>query len=601
MTRLRNKYFSMHPIGDDRGSLFSHITLSKKQCILAVIFASITGVIMSLCDAIDTHGYFNFNHALGHTILLICILITFFVSLALIGPLIVDEKKNSCTRATERLSIKNIFSYALIIFICWLPWLVALYPANFLGDTLISIGWFTGLIDGKSNMLSDHNPIFTVLLFGGMAQLGKIIHNAGLVFFAFVLVQAAVSAVIFAISAEFIYRRGNVKVLYRNILIAFYALCPLFPVWSTFLAKDTLFAPAFLLWFIYFIAALRSDGTIFSSTTQTVFFTLLTIYACLVKKLGTYILIPSIIAALAFFILRYKKKHSKNDLKETRYLRNLTISTCISLLTLLVLLPKIVLPLCGVKPSEHYEMLSVQLQQTARYLSDHPDDITPYEYQAIDKLLDCTDLATRWQWFLSDPVKYRIKEPTDAYGDWEKAYIAEGLRHPYSYFQTYVALESGFGKSDSTIAVQLDSSFMKDYDSSSIPSAYTSTGWSVKSGQVADNIYHRIETMPIIHLLFLAPVYTLIIPMMYVYSLFAGKRRKLALFILAIPLLLTEAGLWISPISIWVLGSRYLLPLLYIGPLLLTETLLSFSNVTNQEVEPSDSSQSDPRLRPSHQ
>lgn len=589
---MHSKYFSMHHRDLDKGNLFSRITLSTRQCILAFIFASITGVIMSLCDAIDVHGYFNFNHAFGHTILLIGILTAVFVSLTLIGPLIVSGKKASDARTTENLSIRSVLLYTLIIFACWLPWLVALYPANFLGDTLISIGWFTGLLDGKPNMLSDHNPIFTVLLFGSLAQLGKIVHNTGLVFFVFVLIQAAVSATSFAISVEYLYKYTEVTKVFRNILITFYAICPLFPVWSTFIAKDTLFAPIFLLWLLYFIEIIRSDGKILSSTVHTFIFTFLTIYACLVKKLGTYILIPSIIAAIVYLFIHNSKIHTSNKLDISVSLRNIVISAGISISIVIVLIPHLVLPLFQVKPSEHYEMLSVQLQQTARYLSDHPDDVTAQEYQAIDKLLDCSDLATRWQWFLSDPVKYRIKEPTNAYKDWRKAYISEGLRHPYSYLQTYVALESGFGKSDSTIAVQLDSSFMKDYDSSSIPDAYTSSGWSIQSGKFADHIYHAVERTPIFRPFFLCALYTLIIPMFYLYSIFAGNRKRSAAILFSIPLLLTEAGLWISPISIWVLGSRYLLPLLYAGPLFLAAALSAFAKDINQQENTSHSSAS---------
>ena len=538
---------------------------------------------MSLCDAIDVHGYFNFNNVFGHTILLTGILTVVFVLLTLIGPLVASEKKTSDICATEHLSIRSIFLYSFIIFVCWLPWLIALYPANFLGDTLISIGWFTGLLDGKPNMLSDHNPIFTVLLFGSLAQLGKIVHNTGLVFFVFALIQAAVSATSFAISVEYLYKYTAVTKVFRNILIIFYAICPLFSVWSTFIAKDTLFAPIFLLWLLYFIEIIRSDGKILSSTVHTFIFTFLTIYACLVKKLGTYILIPSIIAAIVYLFIHNSKIHTSNKLDISVSLRKRVISAGISISIVIVLIPHLVLPLCRVKPSEHYEMLSVQLQQTARYLSDHPDDVTAQEYQAIDKLLDCSDLATRWQWFLSDPVKYRIKEPTNAYRDWRKAYISEGLRHPYSYLQTYVALESGFGKSDSTIAVQLDSSFMKDYDSSSIPDAYTSSGWSIQSGKFADHLYHTVERIPIFRPFFLCALYTLIIPMFYLYSIFAGNRKRSAAILFSIPLLLTEAGLWISPISIWVLGSRYLLPLLYVGPLVLTAALRAFVKDTNQQ------------------
>lgn len=573
--------------------------VSPRNILASLLPAVVAAGVMVLCDAIDGNGYFAFSHTVRHALLLTGGMTLLFLLLLAVAPytrLPQKEKRDGDSRDANKVrwySRHAVWVETGIIFLCWLPWLIALYPANFLGDTLISIGWFTGTVDGTGNFLSDHNPILTVALFGGLAELGKLLHHVGLVFFAFVLVQAVCTCYAFARAVQYVYTEFGLRKVARNLVLGFYAVCPLFPVWCTYLSKDALFAPLFVLWCVHFGELVRTSWRSMASSRETVVFSLLTIAACLTKKLGVYILLPSLFIALICCAVSQNKsdaleddgaRSSARDGREipgtfrVSAMRNVIISFVASAAVLLVLVPHVLLPILHVKPTERYETFSVQLQQTARYVADHPDDITPEEWSAIDRLLDGSDLSTRWVWYISDPVKYRISEPTDAYSDWLKAYLAEGLRHPLSYVQSYVALESGFGKSHLPVAVQMDSSFMSAYDGSDIPDAYISTGWSLKAGETAEQIYTKLSSLPIVELAHRCVVYTLIIPGFYVAALLASRRKKAWMWLIALPFALTELGLWVSPISITVLGSRYFLPLLYCGPWLFLLSMAMYAS-----------------------
>lgn len=579
--------------------------VSPRNILASLLPAVVAAGVMVLCDAIDGNGYFAFSHTVRHALLLTGGMTLLFLLLLAVAPyarLPQKEKRGGDSRDADKArwySRHAVLVETGIIFLCWLPWLIALYPANFLGDTLISIGWFTGTVDGAGNFLSDHNPILTVALFGGLAELGKLLHHVGLVFFVFVLVQAVCTCYAFARAVQYAYTEFGLRKVARNLALGFYALCPLFPVWCTYLSKDALFSPLFVLWCVHFVELVRTSGRSMASSREAVVFSLLTIAACLTKKLGIYILLPSIFIALICCAISRggsdafegnvahdggvacSGAHGEGKTSGTSrvpVMRNVIISFVASAAVLLVLVPHVLLPILHVQPTERYETYSVQLQQTARYVADHPDDITPEEWSAIDRLLDGSDLSTRWVWYISDPVKYRISEPTDAYSDWLKAYLAEGLRHPLSYVQSYVALESGFGKSDLQIAVQMDSSFMSAYDASDIPDAYMSTGWSLKTGEMAERIYTKLASLPIVGLAHRCVVYTLVIPGFYVAALLASRRKKAWMWLIAVPFALTELGLWISPISITVLGSRYFLPLLYCGPWLFLLSMAMYAS-----------------------
>lgn len=548
----------------------------------ALIFSAIGATVMTLCDAIDSNGYFQFSKkTVAHFIILLGLLATCYLACAFLMQNSLTNNKAKDSSVHHRTIWKTITIRSIIMLVCWLPWLIALYPANFLGDTLISIGWFTRTLDGTPS-LSDHNPLATVVLFGSIAVLGKAIGQVGLAFFSFVLLESALCCFAFSFAITRAQYRFGLALWPTRIALAFYACCPMFPIWNTFLSKDVLFSPLFVIWFTLYAEIIHSRGASLTRQT-TISFTAITIFACLSKQLGVYILLPSIFALLIWFFMishnklgkRLSPENNENlGNEKNKYFKKILVSFFISAVFLLGIMPHFVLPALQVKPTEHYETLSVPLQQTARYVHDYPHDVTPEEHKSIDKLLDYSDLAQRWKWYIADPVKYRIQEPTDAYPNWMKAYIAQGLRHPDSYLQSYVALESGFGKTTELIAQQLDSSFMTDYDGSNIPDAYISKGWAVSSGDIAQRIYNRIVRTPILNIAFKCAIYTLVIPLFFFFIATIVDRSKLSFMLLiTIPVLLTEAGLWISPISIQVLGSRYTLPLIYIAPILIGYTL----------------------------
>ena len=94
----------------------------------------------------------------------------------------------------------------------------------------------------------------------------------------------------------------------------------------------------------------------------------------------------------------------------------------------------------GIVPGGKREMLSIPFQMTARYVKEHPDDITEEESEVIDKMLYMETLAERYDPVSADPVKgfafYEIHNTPD-YLDYIRVWFRQGCRHPGSYVNAF--------------------------------------------------------------------------------------------------------------------------------------------------------------------
>ena len=100
----------------------------------------------------------------------------------------------------------------------------------------------------------------------------------------------------------------------------------------------------------------------------------------------------------------------------------------------------VLLPACHVTGGSVREMLSVPVQQTARYVRAYPDEVTEEEAEAIRAVLDYDGMAEKYDPELSDPVKNTWKEEADRedllrYG---KVWLQMFCKHPGVYVQAFL-------------------------------------------------------------------------------------------------------------------------------------------------------------------
>ena len=98
---------------------------------------------------------------------------------------------------------------------------------------------------------------------------------------------------------------------------------------------------------------------------------------------------------------------------------------------------QIFLPMVNIQSGSEREIFSVPFQQTARYVKEHPEEVTTEEADAIRGVLDYDHLAELYNPELSDNVKWTYKD--EASKNEKKLYIKtwfnQFLKHPLTYLE----------------------------------------------------------------------------------------------------------------------------------------------------------------------
>ena len=293
---------------------------------------------------------------------------------------------------------KNIstFSYAVFdkhpflypfLFICffWLPYLVAFYPGIVHWDAAYALTKYYGFY-----VWDFHYPVIGVLLMGYTMDIGKIFGNNNLGCTIYVLLQFFFFSMTLAYIFVF-YKEWQTPYAFRWITVFVFSLLPLFPMTVVNEVKDTFYFIA-VLWLLYsFIFALsKCDRKTLIINTIAVMFT------CCLRKEGIIICIFCIIALIFFRNAIHKWK-------------DLTVSV-----TLGICLGGFITNTAGVyynvKPASIREALSLPVQQTARYVRDHAQDISINEWKVLNTVFEnkAENLGKFYNPDRSDEVKFKM-------------------------------------------------------------------------------------------------------------------------------------------------------------------------------------------------
>lgn len=446
--------------------------------------------------------------------------------------------------------------------LAWLPYLVALYPGVVWWDTSHQMWQYLVMAQGGGfEQFTDHHPLFDTMLYGSALQFGDAFlggDRRGL--FLLVLAQSYTTAFAFSLSCLFVRRLLHCRRAWCIAMFAFFSICPLFPIWCASVVKDTLFSCVFLLW-VLGAAYLAIRKGRFPCASMLVAFCVVTLLACLTKKTGMYIVLPT----LALMAFAYRKQAPYQ----------IAVPLVLGAATMLVVMP-LVIASFGMTAGGKQEMLAVPLNQTARVAAYHADDIAPGERAAIDGLLGYDTLADRYNPIHADPVKGFQELGTDeAYLAWFETYLCQGIRHPLTYADAFLALESGWFSFAPGSVMWFESSHHK-----AETEAYVSEGFFERSDEgalraraVAD-VYGAMSAIPLVNLVTTRAVWAAAIPAVFFVVALRARRKRQAMLLFT-PVALSFALLMVSPVSdpSVMEASRYALPFLYCGPVWLMLSL----------------------------
>lgn len=187
---------------------------------------------------LQTKGYSiqSFQDAVISLLKVIFLNIIFIILHYSIMKLIEKIKKDKNQEEVKEKSKKyNWLKYFLIIFVCWIPTLLAFYPAiiSYDGGYQIRDYFFMGQIG--------HHPFLVTILYAAFYRFGLfVLESPTLGMFLFSIVQMTFMALIFSYAVKFIEETD--KKWLRNISLIFYALFPYNQLFSMMTTKDVIFA-----------------------------------------------------------------------------------------------------------------------------------------------------------------------------------------------------------------------------------------------------------------------------------------------------------------------------------------------------------------------
>ncbi|NEG95362.1 hypothetical protein GFD17_01035 [Bifidobacterium sp. SMB2] len=330
----------------------------------------------------------------------------------------------------------------IVILFCWLPYLVALHPGILYYDTGQQIAQFFGRPAWSHagipvGMIWDHHPWFDTYAFGLFAKLGTVLGSASQGLFLLCLLQCVTMSLTFAISLSYMRQRFSVGAPMCSTMLLFYAVFPLFPILFCTVVKDVFHAVFFLPWVLMYVESWKSSLSSLKRPFFLVGFFALTVLSGLTTKTG------GIICLLSVGILIFVKSGLRKRILAVAFLAAYMAVTSI-------IIPMALFPALKIVTTDSSQFFVIPLQMTARYAKDNPNEATSDQIEAINcfSQVRYQDMASQYRPFITDPVSGFTIRNAACTGDYVKAWLQQGITHPSSYINAFVALEASFFSTD---------------------------------------------------------------------------------------------------------------------------------------------------------
>ncbi|MEA4929502.1 MAG: DUF6020 family protein [Candidatus Limiplasma sp.] len=315
------------------------------------------------------------------------------------------------------------WGYALLLVLCWLPYLITVWPGTVSNDSITQLAEIFG-----RKALSNGNPLFQTGLVWLAVQAGQtLLGSADAAVACYVCVQGALLACLLGFTLKRL-EETRMPLWLRALATAFYALCPIFPTFAFCMGKDTAFAMA-VLWFSLMVwRVVRSK---WPPMRTTVGLCLSAALCALLRNAGAAVAALTLLALLGFAMGTHTRRWR---------------APLLALLTMgatLALLYGVAIPRLQAAPTPATENWSIPLQQVARTVAS--EALTPEERAAIDPVLPVDELKAAYEGELSDPVKDLWRGDADAAAQsaFFQAWLRLGLKHPATYLSA--TFHNGYG------------------------------------------------------------------------------------------------------------------------------------------------------------
>lgn len=454
--------------------------------------------------------------------------------------------------------------YFLIIFICWIPTVLAFYPCI--------LGYDGGHQIGKYFFWNKipHHPILITKLYTFFYVVGLKFFTPTFGMFLFSLFQMIFMAAVFSYTVKFIEDETQKKWL-RNISIIFYALYPYNQLFSITTTKDVIFAGLMLIFIIYLYKMIKEKYEI----SDYIFIIIIGVLMLLSRNNAVYTLkvaLPFLILvlikdkykilkiAITFILIIVIYQNANNFLYKNfnNELKNLETDNS---------------ELEEVESDEGNFRIPIFAQAVGRVVRDNEDSLTEDEKEKISFYFkDYKKLGEEYKTNIADnaTVMADSKKINKNKKDFLKFIIELGKKYPITYIESFLDTTRGFW-------------YVSDVSFSQImiynhPGAFELYDYSISIGKYAVihnskipglkklyiNLYcfNKYQEIPILYILFQPGIYFYITLAFLLYAIY--KREKNTL-VIAIVLFTFYASCYLACCSI----IRYMYPIMVSTPIML--------------------------------
>lgn len=437
----------------------------------------------------------------------------------------------------------------VLILLCWMLHIVAFFPGAVTLDAVIQLAQFEGI-----TALSNAHPIFSTWLMGVGLAVGRLFGVDRIGIFIFTFAMCVMGATLF--SRIFGYLQKKSKVV-GVIFLLFSAFFPLWPALFYTLLKDIPYSLAFSAMTLYVIEYLQAPDEFLKSTRKKFGLTMYSTLACLLRPNA----LPVVILLGVLFMLKEEVTHKR-----------IVIAFIIPVVGW-VAVNQGVISLLGIARVDSIDAYTILVQQTARYVRDFGNEVTPEQQQILSKVFNYTELADAYNPQISDYAKLQFKYTStkDERREWIEVLQKFATDHPGCFVQAWINASYGYYYPNATVVGECG--FYTNYfslpsnetivDNCFVDGGYlTSLVW-LRNAEIAWSA--RLQHLPVIRCLFVPGTYFwLLVVSAIIY--FGTNRRRMIIGLL--PGFVCFAMATLTPINTHI---RYALPGILVS-------LLGFAN-----------------------
>lgn len=236
----------------------------------------------------DVYGLYteNFMEPFQLTDIFLWLVITVVCSAVIFGMTLVYRHFGVLlfSDCEKKLSDRKFFVIVSgLIFAAWIPYFLTYYPGGIYSDS------FTSLYQVLYSVFSNRHPLLFTVGVGACVLPGmKIFGSLAAGTMTYTIVQSLIMAMVLGYFVLWMRKKGIRPLVYIAAAI-FMAVFPLYPFYAIAMWKDTPFSLALLLYTLYLIDVIQSDGEKLEDLSGVLKYLILTFFVCFYRNNGIYI------------------------------------------------------------------------------------------------------------------------------------------------------------------------------------------------------------------------------------------------------------------------------------------------------------------------